>query len=141
MCGDPSKVIEKRVKKLSFSRSAILPPFLFRTRLCDEQCLRSPTALITNQRNFNASQGGGGGTTNISTLKRQTHRSRAKAPFSHRSWDKRKATPAVHQGTNLNEEAEPPKEHVDPKRFSWLKCEPLPLPQIMGGRGAVPTKR
>ena len=42
----------------------------------------------------------------------------------------RKATPAAHQGANLMEEAEPPKENVDPKRFSWLECEPLPLPQL-----------
>ena len=35
------------------------------------------------------------------------------------------------------EEAEPPKENVDPKRFSWLECEPLPLPQLREGRGAV----
>ena len=28
------------------------------------------------------------------------------------------------------EEAEPPKETVDPKQFSWLECEPLPLPQL-----------
>ena len=38
------------------------------------------------------------------------------------------------------EEAEPPKENVDPKRFSWLECEPLPLPQIREERGAVPSR-
>ena len=37
------------------------------------------------------------------------------------------------------EEAELPKEN-DPKRFSWLKCEPLPLPQLREGRGAVPRR-
>ena len=52
----------------------------------------------------------------------------------------RKATPAAHQGANLMEEAEPPKENVDPKRFSWLECEPLPLPQLREGRGAVPSR-
>ena len=31
------------------------------------------------------------------------------------------------------EEAEPPKENVDRKRFSWLECEPLPLPQLREG--------
>ena len=36
------------LKRLSFSRSEIFPPFLSRARLCDEQCLRSPTALITS---------------------------------------------------------------------------------------------
>ena len=70
----------------------------------------------------------------------RAHRRRAKAPFSHRSWDKREATPAAHQGANLTEEAEPPKENVDPKRFSWLECEPLPLPQLREGRGAVPSR-
>ena len=38
------------------------------------------------------------------------------------------------------EEAEPPKENVDPMRFSWLECEPLPLPQLREGRGAVPSR-
>ena len=52
----------------------------------------------------------------------------------------RKATSAAHQGGNLMEEAEPPKENVDPKRFSWLECEPLPLPQLREGRGAVPSR-
>ena len=52
----------------------------------------------------------------------------------------RKATPAAHQGTNLMEEAEPPKENVDPKRYSWLECEPLPLPQLRERRGAVPSR-
>ena len=52
----------------------------------------------------------------------------------------RKATPAAHQGANLTEETEPPKENVDPKRFSWLECEPLPLPQLREGRGAVPSR-
>ena len=52
----------------------------------------------------------------------------------------RKATPAAHQGANLTEEAEPPKENVDPKRFSCLECEPLPLPHLREGRGAVPSR-
>ena len=52
----------------------------------------------------------------------------------------RKATPAAHQGANLLEEAEPPKEDVDRKRFSWLECEPLPLPHLREGRGAVPSR-
>ena len=77
----------------------------------------------------------------------RAHRRRAKAPFNHRSWEMgwafpqaRKATPAAHQGANLMEEAEPPKENVDPKRFSWLECEPLPLPQLREERGAVPSR-
>ena len=77
----------------------------------------------------------------------RAHRRRAKAPFNHRSWEMgwafpqaRKATPAAHQGANLVEEAEPPKENVDPKRFSWLECEPLPLPQLREERGAVPSR-
>ena len=52
----------------------------------------------------------------------------------------RKATPAAHQGANFMEEAEPPKENVDPKRFSWRECEPLPLPQLREERGAVPSR-
>ena len=36
--------------------------------------------------------------------------------------------------------AEPPKENVDPKRFSWLEFEPLPLPQLREGTGAVPSR-
>ena len=32
------------------------------------------------------------------------------------------------------------KENADPKRFSWLECEPLPLPQLREGRGAVPSR-
>ena len=33
---------------------------------------------------------------------------------------------------------EPPKENSDPKRFSWLECEPLPLPHLWeGSRGGV----
>ena len=52
----------------------------------------------------------------------------------------RKATPAAHQGANLTEEAEPPKENVGPKRFSWLKFEPHLLPQLRKGRGAVPSQ-
>ena len=52
----------------------------------------------------------------------------------------RKATPAAHQGANLMEEADPPKENVDPKRFSWLECEPLRLTQLWEGRGAVPSR-
>ena len=38
------------------------------------------------------------------------------------------------------EEAEPTKESGDPKRFSWLECEPHPLPQLWKGRGAVPSR-
>ena len=38
------------------------------------------------------------------------------------------------------EEGEPPNENVDPKRFSWLECEPLPLPQLREERGAVPNR-
>ena len=49
--------------------------------------------------------------------------------------------PADHQGANLMEEAKPPKENVDPNRFSLLECEPLPLPQLREGRGAVPSRR
>ena len=51
----------------------------------------------------------------------------------------RKATPETHQGGNLMEEVELPKEN-DPKRFSWLESEPLPLPQLREGRGAVPRR-
>ena len=46
---------------------------------------------------------------------------------------KREATPAAHQGGNLMEEAEPPKENVDPTRFSWLECEPSPSATVTGG--------
>ena len=35
-----------------------------------------------------------------------------------------------HQGANPMEEAEPPKENVGPKRFSWLKFEPHLLPPL-----------
>ena len=38
------------------------------------------------------------------------------------------------------EEAEPPTENVDPKRFSWLKFEPHPLPLLWERRGAVPSR-
>ena len=53
------------------------------------------------------------------------------APLSHRSWDKRKATPAAHQGANLMKEKTLRfKMKEDPKPFSWLEYEPLPLPQL-----------
>ena len=52
----------------------------------------------------------------------------------------RKATPAAHQGANLMEEAEHPKENVDPKLVSWLKFEPHLLPQLRKERGAVPSR-
>ena len=73
----------------------------------------------------------GSGATRISAMEGRAHRRRAKAPFSR---------PAAHQGANLMEEAQPPKENVEPKRFSWLECEPLPLPQLREGRGAVPSR-
>ena len=111
-------------------------------------------ALVLTLRNFppfvslNASQGTGTGATSISAMEGRAHRRRAKAPFSHRSGIRdgpfpqaRKATPAAHQGANLMEEAEPPKENVDPKRFSWLECEPLPLPQLREERSRSESRR
>ena len=40
-----------------------------------------------------------------------------------------------------HKKTEPREENLDPKRFSWLECEPLHLPQLREGRGAVPSRR
>ena len=52
----------------------------------------------------------------------------------------REATPAAQQGPNLMEEAECPKEDGDPKRLSWVEREPLPLPLLQEGKGAVQNR-
>ena len=38
------------------------------------------------------------------------------------------------------EKAELPKESGDPKRLSWVECDPLPLPQLREGRGVAPSR-
>ena len=38
------------------------------------------------------------------------------------------------------EKTELPKESGDPKRLSWVECEPLPLPQLRDGRGVAPSR-
>ena len=38
------------------------------------------------------------------------------------------------------EKTELPKESGDPKRLSWVECEPLPLPQLREGRGVAPSR-
>ena len=120
------------------------PFFLFRARLCDEQCLRSPTALIT----LNASQGTGAGATSISAMEGRAHRHRAKAPFSHRSWDKGWAFSASAEG-NARRGPSGRKPHAGggasegkrrPEAILLAGVRASPLPQLREGRGAVPRR-
>ena len=48
--------------------------------------------------------------------------------------------PRAHQGGKPHKKTEHPKENADLKRFSWLECEPLPLPQLREGRGTIPSQ-
>ena len=52
----------------------------------------------------------------------------------------RKGRPAADQGASLMEKTELPKESGDPKRLSWVECEPLPLPQLREGRRVAPSR-
>ena len=52
----------------------------------------------------------------------------------------RKGRPAADQGESIMEKAEIQKDSGDPKRLSWVECEPLPLRQLREGRGVAPSR-